>query len=576
MILSDKLANKIAAHIQKIYKEEFSEGVVNEIYKILTDYSPVETCRDSLWSSKDIVLIAYGDSVLSQGKTPLKALHGFLNEYLGRTITCVHILPFFPFSSDDGFSVMDYVNVNPDLGDWQDIGAIARDYEVMADLVINHVSKRHQWFANYLQNTEPGKNYFISVDPHTDLSSVVRPRSTPVLTGFTSADGIKHVWTTFSEDQVDLNFSNPVVLIEIIKILLFYIKQGIRIIRLDAIAFLWKKPGTTCLHLPETHEIVKLLRTIGTSLDPGFIVLTETNVPNRENLSYFGAGDEAHMVYQFSLPPLLLYTLYSGNARYLLSWLSSLPEPGGNCTFLNFTASHDGIGVRPLEGLIPVHEVNSMLESMQQSGGRLSLKRNPDGSESVYEINITYFDALKGTSHGFDNRQADRFLCSQIIMLGLKGIPAFYIHSLLATPNDYEGMERTGRSRSINRKKYTDEEIRSLLNQDTFNNFIFRELKSITDTRKTQSAFHPDSHLDILTADSCFVAFTRDNPDTGEKIHCISNISGLPKKFQLEVLLQGNTELLDLIGNKKITGNRDIVTINPYQTLWLKESDPHK
>lgn len=351
-MLPDKLANTIANRVQRIYKENYSEGTVNEIFKILADAIPKEASNNSLWSEEDIIMITYGDSILEPGKSPLEALKGFLKEYLGNTIPCIHILPFFPYSSDDGFSVIDYLKVNPDLGDWQDIRSIAANYDLMADLVINHVSQKHRWFDNFLKEKEPGRDYFIVMDPAIDLSSVIRPRSSPLLTLFSYGDKTVHVWTTFSGDQVDLNFRNPALLIEMIRILVFYLQQGIRIIRLDAIAFLWKQQGTTCLHLPETHEIVKLLRTIGTAINPRFIMLTETNVPNMENLSYFGSGDEAHMVYQFSLPPLLLYTLFSGHAGYLVSWLNSLPEPGKGCTFLNFTASHDGIGVRPLEGLI--------------------------------------------------------------------------------------------------------------------------------------------------------------------------------------------------------------------------------
>ncbi|MBN1414837.1 MAG: hypothetical protein JW973_07035 [Bacteroidales bacterium] len=556
--------------MQKIYGVDFSEAVVNEIYEMINHAGPVKVFEEALWSSNDIILIAYGDSVLSAETKPLKALHGFLKEYIGSSVTCIHILPFFPFSSDDGFSVMDYMNVNPDLGDWNDIGFIAKDYDVMADLVINHVSQHHPWFKNYLEDVEPGKDYFISVDPETDLSSVVRPRSTPVLTRFATVAGDKHIWTTFSDDQVDLNFSNPALLVEMIRIMLHYLEQGIRIIRLDAIAFLWKKAGTSCLHLPETHEVVKLLRTIGTAVNPGFLLLTETNVPNRENLSYFGAGDEAHMVYQFSLPPLLLHALYSGNAAYLLNWIETLPEPGRTCTFLNFTASHDGIGVRPLEGLLPAGEISSMLESMQQFGGRLSLKRNADGSESVYEINITYFDALKGTSCGADDLQKERFLCSQMIMLGLKGIPAFYIHSLLATANDYEGLNLTSRLRSINRKKYTAEEIAELFNSNTVNRYVFEELKRIIAIRKKEAAFHPNSRQEIIPADSSFVALTRCSRENGETIICIYNISGKSADFQWSTFTDGNEIFVDLIGDKEIVLKDNRLTVNPYQALWLK------
>ena len=270
MRLSEELANRIASHLQKIYKEKFSEGIANEVYKILFETVPCKVKRDSLWSAEDLLLITYGDSIGSDGKHPLPVLQKFLSEYVGNMVSGIHILPFFPYSSDDGFSVTDYLTVNPDLGDWHDIENIGKEYDLMADLVINHVSQHHPWFVNYRRNEEPGKDYFIAADPHTDYSSVVRPRSTPLLTNFSTASGFRHIWTTFSEDQVDLDFRNPDVLLEMIRIFVFYLLKGIRIIRLDAIAFLWKQAGTSCLHLPETHEVVKLLRTIGTAIHPGF------------------------------------------------------------------------------------------------------------------------------------------------------------------------------------------------------------------------------------------------------------------------------------------------------------------
>jgi len=570
MHLSDEIANRIAVHLQKIYRENFSEGVVNAVYKILAEAPSVKLEKNSLWSQDDILLITYGDTIVSAGKSPLLALQEFLAEYIGNAVTGIHILPFFPYSSDDGFSVTDFHRVNPDLGDWHDIERLEKHYDLMADLVINHVSRHHPWFVNYLKNEEPGKDYFIAADPRTDFSSVIRPRSTPLLTEVLSADGFRYVWTTFSEDQVDLDFRNPEVLVEMIRVFVFYLQKGIRILRLDAIAFLWKQVETSCQHLPETHEIVKLLRTIGTAINPGFLLLTETNVPNRENLSYFGDGDEAHMVYQFSLPPLLLYTLHSGDAGYLMKWLASLPQTANNCTFFNFTASHDGIGIRPLEGLLPASAVKEMLESMQRYGGRVSLKRNPDGSESVYEINITYFDAMKGSSRCIDEFQAERFLCSQLIMLGLKGIPALYIHSLLATPNDEEGVNRTGRARSINRRKYTVEEIQSLLREGSISHRVCNGLKKAMNVRKKQRAFHPGSHQEILATDRSFVAFKRCHEETGDTVFCISNITGQLKELETSHFTEEKKAILDLIEGQEVTISQGKIYLHAYQTVWLK------
>ncbi len=567
--MPDALLNKIAQHLQRIYKTNFSEQTANEIYRLVLPLIKAKSKEKSFWDEKDIILITYGNSVISQKEHPLKALQWFLHKYIGKTFSCIHILPFFPYSSDDGFSVTDYMSVNPELGDWADIQKIGKDYDLMIDLVINHISKSHIWFKNFLENKEPGKNFFIQPDPDDDLSSVIRPRSTPLLTTFKAIDGNRKIWTTFSDDQVDLNFNNPEVLIEIVKVFLFYIKQGVRILRLDAIAFLWKQPGTTCLHLPETHEIVKLLRTIGTFINPNLLLLTETNVPHHENISYFGKGDEAHLIYQFSLPPLLLYTLFSGNAGILNHWLASLTDPPENCAFLNFTASHDGIGVRPLEGLLSETELERLYDGMMKFGGRLSYRKNKDGTESVYEINITYYDALKGTADGIDNQQIERFLCSQIIMLALKGIPAVYIHSMLATPNDYEGLQTTGRLRSINRKKYLDKELDGMLTENTANRLIFYELKRIINIRKKQSAFHPDSVQQFIEAGNQFVSFKRINHNTNEEILCISNITSKAQEF-CDTFNHLSDAYIDLLSGLKYTDISRKISVKPYQTLWLK------
>jgi len=561
--------NKIARHLQNIYKDNFSEQLVNEIYRLLSPYTSFKMSKNPLWDETDIILITYGNSVISQKARPLETLRWFLNKYINTSVSCIHILPFFPYSSDDGFSVIDYMSVNSELGNWNDIKMIGSKYDLMIDLVINHVSKSHVWFKNYLENKDPGKNFFIQPDPGDDLSSVIRPRSSPLLTSFNAIDGKREVWTTFSDDQVDLNFRNPEVLVEMLKILVFYINQGARILRLDAIAFLWKQPGTSCLHLPETHEIVKLIRTVGSLINPNIIILTETNVPHHENISYFGNGDEAQLVYQFSLPPFLLYTLYTGNANYLNSWLTSLADPPEGCTFLNFTASHDGIGVRPLEGLLSKNELDMLFKGMLKFGGRLSYRKNKDGTESVYEINIAYFDALKGTSEGEDDKQIARFLCSQLIMLSLKGIPAVYIHSMLATPNDYEGMKLTGRFRSINRKKYLDTEIESLLSENTVNRYVFNELKRIIDIRKKQPAFHPDSAQQVIKTGDHFVSFRRKNQTINEEIICISNITN--KEQELFYPYDNSENLyIDLLSEQKPISLNQKITLKPYQSVWLK------
>jgi glycosidase len=559
---TDAFATDVARHLQVIYKTTFSEGMVNRILVLCNQRYPERPA----WNEKDAVLITYGNTLQEDQQPPLKTLSCFLKDKLSGLISCVHILPFFPFTSDDGFAVSNFTDVNPELGSWDDVTDLTPDFSLMADLVINHVSALHPWFKNYLAGCAPGMDYFIEAKPGANYDQVVRPRSTPLFTKVESSRGSREVWTTFSPDQIDLNFGNPEVLFEMIRILIFYISKGIRIIRLDAIAFLWKQAGTTCLHQPETHEIVKLLRKVASFVGPGTLILTETNVPNKENWSYFGNGDEAHMVYQFSLPPLILHALFSGNAQYLTNWACSIPMPASDQTYLNFTASHDGIGVRPLEGLLPAGEISALIEGMLGSGGLVSKRSNPDGSLSPYEMNITYFDAMKGTVNGTDPFQEARFLCSQAIMMSMQGIPAFYIHSLLATPNDYNLVNKTGRFRSINRSDLKYSKVIRDLSAENVHHRVFEEMIRLMGIRKVHPAFHPNSGQEILKAGDSFFALERFHPASGERIYCLANVreqSSMGQGF-----MPDNMRSMDLITGEEFS-HASCIPFKAYQTRWI-------
>ncbi len=548
---------KIESRLKFIYKEQYSDFILKHLIDIITVHEP-QTAADYKWNEKDIVLITYGDSIKAKNEIPLRTLKSFLNKNLKEQLSVVHILPFFPYSSDDGFSIIDFRKVNPELGDWDDIKALNEEFDLMADLVINHASSQGEWFQNFLKQSGKGKNYFICEDPKNDLSQVTRPRNTPLLTAYETAKGTKHVWTTFSADQVDLDFSNPALLVEMMDILLGYISKGARIIRMDAIAFLWKVVGTSCLHLPETHEIVKLMRDVAEYIYPGTIILTETNVPNKENLSYFGENDEAHMVYQFSLPPLLLHALHTGNSAYLNSWAKTLPQLNGDKTFFNFTASHDGIGVRPLEGLLPDDEKNTLVENMKSFGGFVNYKSNPDGSQSPYELNITYFDALKGTAAGKDHFQVERFLASQIVMMSFAGVPAFYIHSLTATPNYHEGVAITKHNRTINRRKWQVDELEEILNSDSPQQKVFTSLQKLIVLRKKQPAFHPNATQKIVDLGNELFGLVRESEE-----QTIVLIANLTPEIRTAELPEGFS--IDLISNSEVTSKE----LQPYQCLWL-------
>ncbi|RMF85866.1 MAG: alpha-amylase, partial [Nitrospinota bacterium] len=449
---------------------------------------------------------------------------------------------------------------------------------LMVDLVLNHVSRQSEWFRDYVEGIAPARDYFITVDPQTDLSQVVRPRSTPLLTPVQTQEGSRYLWTTFSTDQIALNFANPDVLFEFLDILLLYISMGARIIRLDAIAYLWKKIGTPCIHLPETHEIVKLLRDFLTLVAPHVLLLTETNVPHAENISYFGNGDEAHLVYQFSLPPLLLHALQTGNSRYLTRWAASLPSLPTGCTVLNFTASHDGIGVRPLHGLIPEEEFSRLVEGIRQRGGYISMKRDTDGSESPYELNITYFDALSDPEDPDMDRQVARFLCSQAVMLALQGIPAIYFHSLTATPNDEAAVRRTGHARAINRKRWDAHSLEALLQDaSTITARVFRSYLHLLRLRARHPAFHPEGVQRILDLGDSLFALERTAPDQSETIVALHNVTAHTVTVPIDRIpsLQKAGQGKELITGRTMKPVPRTLRLSPYATAWIRVSPPH-
>ncbi|WP_296897612.1 sugar phosphorylase [Thiohalocapsa sp.] len=496
--------------------------------------APRARCRG--WDQRDAVLIAYGDMVSTDGEAPLATLRRFMDERVGDAVSALHLLPFFPYSSDDGFAVIDYRAVDPALGTWDDIDALSQDYRLAVDLVINHVSGQSHWFRAYCNGMAPERHYFIEADPATDLSAVVRPRTTPLLRSVQTPYGERYVWATFSHDQLDVDFSNPDVLFEYLDILLLYVHHGAQIIRLDAIAYLWKRLGTPCIHLPETHEVVKLLRDLLEMLAPGVLLLTETNVPHAENVSYFGAGDEAHMVYQFSLPPLLLHALHAGDAGYLSDWADSLGPPPSGCTFFNFTASHDGIGLRPLEGLVPEAELAALVAAMEQRGGLVSRRSSPDGRATPYELNITYFDAV-GVP-GDRDASIRRFLCSQTIAMGLQGIPGIYFNSLLGADNDIGAVEQTGRARSINRRKWTRAELDALLAEGSDHQaaVVLPEYLRRLRLRAAQPAFHPDAAQTVLELPKGLFGVRRDAAETGQRLWMLANVTNRKRSCALSRL----------------------------------------
>lgn len=575
------LHKRLSAQLQLLYPDHDQEGLAARIIDLFWPDKSRMIKREQiqekhLWDESEVALITYGSSVQSPDHHDLATLHRFLKTHVGDTIGTVHILPFFPYSSDDGFAVIDYLEVDDALGDWADIEAIAGDYRLMADLVINHGSGKSKWFQQFLSDEAPGKDYYYTAAPSANLGDVVRPRSHPLLTPFQTSAGLRHVWSTFSADQLDFDFTNPDVLLEFIKIIAEYVDYGVRVFRLDAVAFLWKRIGTPSINLDETHEIIRLLRTLMDHHAETLIIITETNIPNHENLTYFGNQNEAHVIYNFSLPPLLLHALLTGNALYLKRLTRSNPPALTGCTYLNFTASHDGIGLRPTEGVLPQGEVDQMLAAMRRFGGRVSMRRGPGGTEKPYEMNISYFEAMQGTLNGPDGHQIDRFMAAMAIMLALEGIPAIYIHSLLATPNGYEEVNLTGHNRSINRVKLGYEELSAKLADDaTVEAQVFSRFAALIELRKRQPAFHPNAVQFTLALPAGMFGIWRQSIDRKQSIFSVTNVTNEEKVLLLaEMNLIAGDRWWDLVSGLSIADIEGDIDLAPYQTVWISNVAP--
>ena len=557
--------SKIRNRLNRIYKKKLTEEWMNDLCDFIDERKNKTPRNRPGWDEQQVYLITYGDVLKKKGEAPLKTLHHFAVDKLKGMISTIHILPFFPFSSDDGFSVMDFYAVSPELGDWDDIENLEKDFVLMADLVANHASSVGVWFKQFLAGEAPGKEYFFVPPVDFDVSKVIRPRSTPLFTACQTVGGPKNVWTTFSADQVDLDYANPEVLKEMLGVFLFYMSKGIRVVRLDAIAFLWKASGTACMHEHETHEIVSLFRDIMDYCYPGALLLTETNVPHRENITYFGLGDEAHLIYQFALPPLILHALHTGNGSYFTHWAKELSDPRRGTTYLNFTSSHDGIGVRPLEGIMPDEEKLPMIEKLKEFGARITTRQMGD-KHVPYEINVTYFDALKGTKEGEDGYQVKRFLLSQTIMLSLQGVPAFYFLNLFGIPNDNEGWEKTGVNRSINRRKFTLDEMTDLLHGHPQHAAILAELNKRTGIRRNMLAFSPETQQMVIDLGNEFFCILRKTDRMEESVVCLFNLTNRKQEVELPA---GLMEFCRDVLTWELF-SPDCIELKPYQSLWLR------
>lgn len=578
VLLASDIVARLRGHLDRLYPPAQARDAAGRLAarceRFSREHPGLREAYGELFDESDVVLITYADQLQEPGQAPLSTLRRFIAEHLSDVVTGVHLLPFYPWTSDDGFSVVDYRRVDPSVGTWDDVRALAGDVRIMVDAVVNHVSADSAWFTAWRSGDERFDGWFIDVDPAADVSGITRPRPQPVLTPFETSRGIRHVWTTFSTDQVDLNYANPEVLLAMTEVLLDYVANGARMIRLDAVAYLWKRLGTACIHLAETHEVVRLWRTVLDTLAPGTLMITETNVPHEENVRYFGDGtDEAHLVYQFPLAPLVLSSFHRADVTTLQQWAAELSTPSDTTTFFNFLGSHDGIGVRPAEGLLTRSEIEQLCRLATAHGGGVSYKADPDGGMSPYELNTVFFDAL--TEADADEPQAlqiARILSAQSILLALAGVPGIYVQALLGSRNWREGVEQSGRLRSINRQKFSRAALESeLADPANLRHQVFRQLCGRIRTRIGEPAFHPNGGQRILPTPPELFAVERTPPDTSHRVVAVHSVSRRPQAFSVD---DGDGAFTDLITGERHHSDgsgRLSLTLPPYGVRWLRE-----
>ena len=563
---------KIFNDVYAIYSYILSPSEIEKLTNSIVDLLKIDNkINQKNINENDILLITYADTIFTNKKKPLKVLNDFLNKFIKNSINIIHILPYYPSSSDGGFAVIDFFSIDSRFGKWEDIKKLSKNYKIMSDVVLNHASSKSKWFKNFLKEKGEGKDFFLYVDKGTDTKNVVRARSHKLIQKFSTTTAVKYLWCTFSKDQIDFDFKNPKVLLMFIKVVLFLQNKGIEIFRFDAVAFIWKRLETSCINLDQAHAIIRLFRSILNITNKNNKIVTETNLPFNENLSYFGNSDEAHIIYNFSLAPLIINTLIKGNSAAFRRWSMSMPPAKDNNCYLNFLANHDGIGMRPLEGIITKNDLNILLKTLKNYGSKFTYRKDKNNKKVIYEANISLFDCFKGTVKGKDHYTYERFYNAHAIMLGFEGIPGFYIHSLFGTKNNIELYKKTKINRSINRSNYDYKYIKTNLDNNNSHMFkIFNNIIKLIKIRKKQKAFHPNATQYTLNLGNNFFGIWRQSINRKQSIFAIYNITNKFQKLNINKINILNLEKwYDLIALKKIDSRKSHLEFLPYQFMWI-------
>lgn len=594
--ITEEQETRLLRLLALLYGSDTAESLMPEVIRHLRVHyahktpelleAECQSSKEDIFTERDMVMITYGDLIQSPPRKPLEVLSTVTNIFLGDVVSTIHVLPFFPYSSDRGFSVVDFREVDPNLGSWDDIERANTQFRLMFDGVVNHVSSQSEWFQEFLNGNAEYENFFLhfpSADSISadDLRHILRPRISPLLTEVQTINGPKFVWTTFSADQIDLNFHNPVVLLKVLQVLLFYIQKGADLIRIDAATYLWKELGTSCAHLPQTHGIVQFLRAALDIVAPRVALLTETNVPHEDNISYFGDGsNEAHMVYNFALPPLVLHTFHSGNCCALSRWAATLEKFSTTTTFFNFLDSHDGIGLLGARGILDEEEINALVLLVIEHGGFVSYRSAGDGSKSPYELNITWFNALNNRkSNEPVSLMVDRFIASRAIALVLSGVPGIYLPSITGSQIAPMDTAEITEPRAINRLNFREADmIEALMDADSIAYQVAMRFRKLAEHRVNIPALHPNGRQKILPTEGQVFGvwrhYTRQEQGQDSTLLALVNVTAEPQPKEIATVLLESDALVwqDCLTGRIYQRDADLLrlVLRPYEVLWLQ------
>jgi sucrose phosphorylase len=528
------------------------------------------------WDQRTALVITYADSIVAPGEKPLQTLKHWLDQHSQGCLTGVHVLPFYPYSSDDGFAVIDYLRVNEHLGDWDDVLALGAKYDLMADLVINHCSGSSEWFSNFLRGEEPGRDYFFTASPEDDLSQVVRPRTSPLLREVETSRGCEARLVHFFPRPDRPQLPQP---------------RGAETLCRDRSPL----PRSRRADLPPRRGCVSVEGTGHDQPQPARDARDYPPPAYARGACATGRGTDHGDEHPQPGKPVLLRQRQRSALRLQLLPATAAAEHAGHRRLLlpqavddehaaaaaghryfNFIASHDGIGLRPAEGLLSDEELQTLISTMRRFGAHVSYRVLQDGENKPYEINIALFDALQGTVDGPDEFGVQRFLCAHTIMLGLEGIPGIYLHSLLGTRNDYERLERTGQNRAINRHQWDREELEERLADPASTHArVFTALRDLLALRQRQMAFHPNATQFTLHLGNQLFGFWRQSADRRQSIFCVSNISREVQTLQLsDINLIQYEDWSDLISGEDCNG--PFMQLEPYRTVWITNRRDHR